>query len=994
MMQRTASESAASTSSSKMSRRLGFALRKIGSKGSDKRDDRSRPSTHDHEHSDPSLAHLRRLDSGSLNELQESNLRQLQTLIARMRAAPAGPNHVDGAYKEFIKIKDTCHTLCLAILQDELRPLRAGSNDTDSLQRRDSSFDSPHSPGAVFDQRSSFSGRSLTEVATGSVVRPPHTNELFLAAIRDWKNCLETLTEAFKVSLADTYKSYERDATQEMVDQLFSSKRFRREAVTRMRNASVTRVLSADPQFFPRYEIRFRNYEKVKQELSEIRHVLQSGESGILPSRTVEEFPIAPRGDAILEFANITAESNGSEPVLRFRVSSYMLAETSPIFARMFSGHSGSLYLHEAGDITDQLPPPPSQYICKDGSEAKLYRMPQYEVNHLKAMETLMHAAHMHNEMVPREVSFEQFVAIAECCMRYRSTSPLELVVEHRWLPQWMHKGADDMPDGLLVISYAFGSRQLFTRMSKSAILNLVDERDLQSKPWPQKIKDRIWAVRCAKVAQVYASCTTTIQEYLRPPTRTAEDDPEPLSQADLRQNINMPAAPPKHAASLTSTPRCPKGNHGCDAVNLGWMMLVYNEMDLLPQIMRPSVLGHLPQAEPRARSLAQMVDILRRMPSPASPIHQGGVCDPGPSFRTAIADIYNSVTGLTLHDVSGKSHGWALSKHRMADPQVLVTSGLRRMAAHDDPHTVAAEFPDEVRLRILQALDDVDDLHAAALTNRGFYDTYHRHELSLIRRFLKADRIRKASLRHNEHEDDKVLKVESDRIKEEVVNTDLDARTINEVDEEDEEGDSDDESLSGASTASVHELPRNHQTVDPPKYEESDSPPSGGQTSPTTPRQSPVDMRRPSRASPTKQPDVITAAIEDDDITPMTEDEARRILWPDSILDTESPRRIPRSAAAVLHPRAHRHAHGGPTGDASDGPPPSADGIVPLWEKFRMGDPSLGDALEDKTLVVTGEKQLRSEHDRRVGLLKKEGGNAHGHRDGEAGAGAASKGA
>jgi len=235
---------------------------------------------------------------------------------------------------------------------------------------------------------------------------------------------------------------------------------------------------------------------------------------------------------------------------------------------------------------------------------------------------------------------------------------------------------------------------------------------------------------------------------------------------------------------------------------------------------------------------------------------------------------------------------------------------------------------------------------------------------------------------------------VESDRIKEEVVNTDLDARTINEVDEEDEEGYSDDESLSDASTASVHELPRNHQTVDPPKYEESDSPPSGGQTSPTTPRQSPVDMRRPSRASPTKQPDVITAAIEDDDITPMTEDEARRILWPDSILDTESPRRIPRSAAAVLHPRAHRHAHGGPTGDASDGPPPSADGIVPLWEKFRMGDPSLGDALEDKTLVVTGEKQLRSEHDRRVGLLKKEGGNAHGHRDGEAGAGAASKGA
>ncbi|KAJ6446983.1 arthropod defensin domain-containing protein [Purpureocillium lavendulum] len=994
-MQRTASESAASTTSSKMSWRLGSALRKIGSNRSDRRDDRSRPSIHDHDHSDPSLTHLRRVESSSINEAQESNLRQLQTLIARMRAAPAGPNHVDGAYKEFTKIKDSCHTLCLAILQDELRPLRAGSNDTDSLQRRDSSFDSPHSPGAaVFDQRSSFSGRSLTEVATGSVARVPQANELFLAAIRDWKNCLETLTEAFRVSLADTYKSYERDATQEMVDLLFSSKRFRKDAVNRMRNASVTRVLSADPQFFPRYEIRFRNYEKVKGELGEIRHILQSGESGILPSRTVEEYPIAPRGDAILEFANITPESNGSEPVLRFRVSSYMLAETSPIFARMFSGHSGSLYLHEAGDINDQLPPPPAQYIFKDGSEAKLYRMPQYEVNHLRAMETLMHAAHMHNEQVPREVSFEQFVAIAECCMRYKSTSPLELVVEHRWLPQWMHKGADDMPDGLLVISYAFGSRQLFTRMSKSAILNLVDEKDLQSKPWPQKIKDRVWAVRCAKVAQVYASCTSTIQEYLRPPTRTPEDDPEPLSQADLRLTINMPAAPPKHAASLTSTPRCPKGNHGCDAVNLGWMMLVYNEMDLLPQIMRPSVLGHLPQTETQPRSLAQMVDILRRMPSPASPIHQGGVCDPGPSFRTAIADIYNSVTGLTLHDVSGKSHGWALSKHRMSDPQVLVTSGLGRMAAPDDSHTVTAEFPDTVRLRILQALDDVDDLHAAALTNRGFYDTYQRHELSLIRRFLRADRIRRASERNTGHEEDKVPKEVSDRMKEEVVQTELDARTISEVFDEDDDGEagSDNESLSDASTASAHDVLLHHQPGDPPKYDGNSSPPTRGRTSPTTPRQSPMDVRQPSRTSPTKQPDVITAAIEDDDVMRMTEEEARRILWPDSILDTEPPPRMSPPTTAILHPRAHRHALGLPNGDSSDGTPPPADGIVPLWEKFRHGDPSLDETLEDKTLVVTGEKQLRSEHDRRVGLLKKGGVNDHGNE--EADAGGASKGA
>jgi hypothetical protein len=157
---------------------------------------------------------------------------------------------VDAAYREFEKIREPCATLCSGILQDEFRPARAMSNATETLTRRDSSFETPQSPGAtIYDQRSSFSGRSLSEIVTGSAAKPTHANELWLNAIRDWKTCLETLCEAFKVSLADTYKSYERDATPEMVELLFSSKKFRREAVHRMRNASVTRVLSADPQF-------------------------------------------------------------------------------------------------------------------------------------------------------------------------------------------------------------------------------------------------------------------------------------------------------------------------------------------------------------------------------------------------------------------------------------------------------------------------------------------------------------------------------------------------------------------------------------------------------------------------------------------------------------------------------------------------------------------------------------------------------------------------
>lgn len=167
-----------------------------------------------------------------------------------MRGAPSGPNHVDGAYKEFTKINERCAALCDAILREEIKTPRTLSNATDpiSLTRQDSSADTPRSPSALFDHRSSFSGRSLAEVVTVGGSRS-HGGDMWITPVRDWKTCLEVLAEHFKVSLAETYKSYERDATPEMLEALFSSKKFRRDAVHRMRNASVTKILSADPQF-------------------------------------------------------------------------------------------------------------------------------------------------------------------------------------------------------------------------------------------------------------------------------------------------------------------------------------------------------------------------------------------------------------------------------------------------------------------------------------------------------------------------------------------------------------------------------------------------------------------------------------------------------------------------------------------------------------------------------------------------------------------------
>ena len=159
-----------------------------------------------------------------MNEGSSNSYRQLREIVQRVRAAPSSPKEVDAAYEIYIKHKDRASALCHSILMEEFRP-RKPSNVTETLPRRDSSVESPN---AMYDQRSSFSGRSLSEVATGSGARSTVINEVWLNAIRDWKLYLETLAEAIRTNLADTYKKFESDATPEMIEAMFTNKRYRR----------------------------------------------------------------------------------------------------------------------------------------------------------------------------------------------------------------------------------------------------------------------------------------------------------------------------------------------------------------------------------------------------------------------------------------------------------------------------------------------------------------------------------------------------------------------------------------------------------------------------------------------------------------------------------------------------------------------------------------------------------------------------------------------
>ncbi|KAI3398092.1 hypothetical protein diail_9845 [Diaporthe ilicicola] len=679
---------------------------------------------------DPAICHTSE-EATDRTLLLDGKIGQLRSCTRRLRAARvpgSDPGPVDSAYEEFAKARDEAAEAVGALLAahrsarvaSRSRRARNGSGSVaETVERLESlriACGNTTPDGEMDGLNVSFGIPGLGDSSYFTSLGPgmsggPVRNDPSLAAIQDWSAALVKLLQSHRRNLAATIQAYERDAAPEVMDRAVDDPQYRAEVIQKMRTRKAplpSNALAVSPGYWPSYERRFQHYDTVREAIAQIDRLVQMAGPGAgeRPRKVTRDYVIAPRGNAILEFAN----SGGyDDPLIRFRVSSHMLAETSPIFEAVFGGQFSHPRIldRDLRELDGQVPrEPPRSVRCADGSRVKLYSMPQLELNKEEALTVLLHAAHMQNDKVPREVSFAQFTAIAEVCLRYQCTSPLELFVEHRWLPAWMHKATEPQPDGILLISYAFGMRHLFTRMSKTSVLNIVDEDELRSKPWPQAMKDRIWAVRNAKIAQVYSVCAGAVQEYFRPPGRASggdddgagednegppsapgaspRDDPPGASSLRRASSILPGPAPPSYVPlfSLTSTPRCPRGDHWCDATSLGWLLLVLNELQLVWTVVKPST---LPDAQGQAHqprwSLAQLLDVMRSIPSPPHPAHPGStVCDPAPAFRAAVNDVYNSISGLTLFDVDGKRHGWGLSKHRVNQPQSVQNVELGKL--------------------------------------------------------------------------------------------------------------------------------------------------------------------------------------------------------------------------------------------------------------------------------------------------------------------------
>ncbi|PQE33650.1 nuclear pore protein [Rutstroemia sp. NJR-2017a WRK4] len=612
---------------------------------------------------------------------------QLREHIRRLRRVPLGSDtkSVDAAWDVYKNLREESLGYCRKLIHKS--------------RGRNPSLESSISP---LDMRSSYSGGSNYDASLYVTV-----NSQWASAIRDHKKIQDVMLKAVYDYLKVTYNNYEPEFSQRHFDAFLADKDRRKYSIAKWQDGGGHRLKSERPEFFDKYKTRLSVYDKLKQDVEESERLCDVLEAPQIEERVVRE-TIITRGDTILEFTNRPSDDS---PILRFRVSSHVLVDASPLFSHMLLPRSP-----EVGtplDMLNDLPRAPSKFIAKDGTEVKVYQMPQTEPNNHEALTILLHAAHAHG--VPEKIQFPVFVSIADVCLRYQCTSPLELQVRFQWLPDWEAKAAQDNPYELLLIAYVFGKRDVFTRTSRSIILNARDDSEIHNKQFlPKNVREKIKAIRAAKIAQVYECCTNLVEEYL----------PRPVEQADR----------PAYTGSLklTTSPRCPRRSHICDATNLGSLMQVFNELRVLPNFWKST------RSAPR-RTLRELIDCLRLMPSP--PQSHSGVCDYAPAFRRSINDIANSILGLTLFDVSGQ-HGWALSKND--PPQNLhadMSVEIYELPALVKPETTVsiALSTEAITLRILSYLDTLEELQAVAMIDKNFYGAYKRNELYLLRNIVKA---------------------------------------------------------------------------------------------------------------------------------------------------------------------------------------------------------------------------------------------------------------
>ena len=391
------------------------------------------------------------------------------------------------------------------------------------------------------------------------------------------------------------------------------------------------------------------------------RSALSSGQPlGGSSSATV----IAPNGDVIIEY--------GIPAIYKFRVSSQVLSQSSPFFDYALKPYRP--------DQMDPRSPPPvnmeheladTELIRTGFTSPMILRLKSDKHITFEALSTLFYAAHMRIDKVPRDISFRGFVDVASVCHKFRCTAPVELFVERVWLEQWIECLGKEGYEDFLFISYVFALERIFERTSQWAIMQLVSgqyatQEEDSRLPWEAWLHLRV--VQTSKLKEILQHCRKTLNSYL-----SREEDaghaswPTSYPEADSRPDVEE--------LRLKGPTRCVQGSYQCDAANLGWLMLVLNEIGVLPAILDTTKEERFLQWQ--TTSLESILCKLCAAPS-AVGVH-GDVCDYAPAFRDAMCNIYNGIKGLSIWDVNDRMRSRRGSAISQAGGPVLDGAGPSR---------------------------------------------------------------------------------------------------------------------------------------------------------------------------------------------------------------------------------------------------------------------------------------------------------------------------
>ena len=349
---------------------------------------------------------------------------------------------------------------------------------------------------------------------------------------------------------------------------------------------------------------------------------------------------IAPHGDTILEL--------GSQPCFKFRVSSQVLSQVSPFF-------DYALKPYRQDPIDGRSPPPPTmqhelestEFVHTAGTLPTTLRLAMDGYLTVEAVSTLLYAAHMRTDKVPRRVSFQNFVDIAYACHKYRCTAPVEIFVECYWLEQWGDRLGGEGYGDFFFISYVFGLERIFVKSSKAALMRMCEHPtspQVDSR-LPEAVWSRLRHLRTTKLRKVLQLGRRTLDLYLLPGEPSSARFRRSASISDAASLGDLDELQLKRQA------RCLHGSHECDAANLGWLMFVLSEVGLLPVVLDPTKEEEFFAYQ--SRSLKSILCKLCAAPS-AVGVH-GASCDYAPVFREAVCDIYNSIRGLSTWEVNDR---------------------------------------------------------------------------------------------------------------------------------------------------------------------------------------------------------------------------------------------------------------------------------------------------------------------------------------------------